>query len=444
MVVVILIIAMSFGVIYYSSSNYRKHEFFSRLDRKALNTFEMFLHYDEVDPTILILFDRSQKDKLARENIRIYDSQAKQLYNSNDSNIVDITPSMVAQVIKKGRMEYSVGEFEMDGMRYIEGKNTYAVFCMAVDKYGLSKVENLRITMLLLLILIISIVALTGWVYAGRALKPLSEVINQVEKINVERLDRRLADNFQKDEIGRLITTFNIMLERVERSVKLQRLFMSGASHELKNPLTAITSQLQVVMLSDRSNEEYKRILQSVSEDIRRLNKTTLDLIEYASLSNEEVIQFTELRLDDVIWYCRDTYQLTHPECHVNLAFGDLPDNEKELIIRGNEALLKVAFNNLIDNACKFSKDASIWIHFEVLAQDIKISFKDKGMGMNPEELALIFEPFYRANNTAEVKGHGIGLALTKKVIELHKGKIDVQSEPNQGTVFTLAFKKSS
>lgn len=440
MLVVILIIAFSFGFIFYSSSTYRQNEFYSRLEQKANNTLQMFVNYKKVDPSILILFDRSQKDKLPSEAIRIYDQNQNLLYNSNDSAAVKISAKMQKMVLAEGRGEFSFKPFELLGLKFEEDGKTFLVFCSAIDKYGLSKLNNLRTTMLLLFLLITTIVALTGWIYAGRALKPLSTVINEVEKINVESLDSRLNSSVNKDEIGRLIDTFNIMLGRVEQSVKLQRLFVSGASHELKNPLTSITSQLQVVMLSDRSNEEYRAILSSVIEDIRRLNRTTLDLIEYARLSYEDEIQFSKVRLDDVIWSCRDLYQNANPGTVVSLNFGELPDEERKLIINGNEALLAVAFNNLIDNACKFSQNRSCRVSLDVAENYVQLRFKDEGVGMNLQELELIFEPFYRANNTAEQQGHGIGLALTRKIIHIHKAQISVVSEIGKGTEFELRF----
>lgn len=438
--VVSLIIAFSFGIIYYSSSNYRHNEFFERLDRKASTTLEMFLNYKKLDPTLLILFDRSQKDKLPRENIEIIGKNDSLLYRNLDSNLVVITPEMIREVRTKRRVQYSQPPFELLGKAEIVNDQDLLIFAGAVDRYGYSKINNLRATLTLLFFLIISIVAFAGWVYSGRALKPLSEVINDVEAINVDSLNSRLTESPNKDEIGRLIDTFNLMLEQVEQSVKMQRLFVSGASHELKNPLTSITSQLQVLMLSDRSKEEYKTILRSVIEDIRRLNRTTLDLIEYARLSYEGEIQLTAIRLDDVIWHARDSYQSGNPNCHVVLGFSDLPADEEQLIIKGNDALLKVAFNNLIDNACKFSSDKTCWINFRFSGKELLVSFKDQGLGMKAEEIAYIFEPFYRANNTAEVKGHGIGLALTKKIIQLHQGKIDVLSSPGIGTEFKLSF----
>jgi signal transduction histidine kinase len=438
--VVTLIIIFGFGVIYYSSASYRENEFYQRLEKKAHTNAEIFLSMASVDSTMLRMLDRRQKDKLPLENITIFNAENKNIYTNNDSIVFTPTAALFDEVRTKGRKEFTVKDFQVLGLPYDDGHATYVVFAAAVDKYGLSKLNNLRVTMILMFILIISIVAFTGWLYAGRALKPLSQVINEVEKINVERLDTRLNKSPSRDEIGRLIDTFNILLERVENSIKLQKLFVSGASHELKNPLTTITSQLQVVLLNERSNDEYKNIIQSILEDIRKLNRTTLDLIEYARLNYEDEILFSPVRIDDVIWACRDYFSSHNPSCKVHLIFENMPADEKNLIVMGNEALLKVACINLIDNACKFSENKTCQITLSFQNDEIRLSFADNGIGLNEEEIKLIFEPFYRTNNTAEFKGHGIGLALTKKIMQLHHAKINVQSQIEHGAVFTLTF----
>jgi signal transduction histidine kinase len=439
--VVSLIIAFSFGTIYYSSSNYRKREFYTRLESKANITFDMFLNYKRADPTLLILFDRSQKDKLPGECILIYDQNLNLMYQSIDSIPIEIDESTLKKLRTTGRIEYSQKVYEILGLRAVQAAKPVYILSMAIDKYGFSKLNNLRITLAILIVLIISIVAIAGWIYSGRALSPLTNVINQVEKINIESLDKRLNTGKNKDEIGRLIDTFNTMLDQIERSVQLQRLFVSGASHELKNPLTSITSQLQVVLMSDRSNQEYKTILNSIIEDIKRLNRTTHDLIEYARLSHNDEVQFSKVRLDDVLWQCRDIFLSSHANCKVSLHFNDLPSNEADLIVNANEALLLVAFNNLIDNACKFSANQSCNITFTVISGSLEIKFSDTGKGMSPQELMYIFEPFYRANNTAEVKGHGLGLALTKRIVDVHGATIKVHSQSGKGADFTVNFK---
>ena len=439
-VVVTLIILFGFGIIYYSSYKYREDEFYQRLENKAKTSAEIFVSVKQIDSTMQRILDRTQRDKLPFENISIYNNLYREIYTTNDSLVFTVNEELFNEVIKSEGKKITQNGFEIFGTTYRDKGNNFVVFAGAIDQFGFTKLKNLRHTLTLLFLFIVSIVAISGWIYAGKALQPLSEVINEVEKMNVERLDTRLKQSKNKDEIGHLIATFNTLLDRLDNAFKLQKIFVSGASHELKNPLTSITSQLQVSLLNERNVSEYKNTVTSVLEDIKNLNRTTHDLMEYTRLNYENEIQLQDLRIDDLLWDCRDYFYKTRPEYKVNIHLENMPEDENKLIIKGNEALLKIAVTNLIDNACKFSeaKTCDVFLLFNV--GHVLLNFTDKGIGLTPEESALAFEPFYRANSTSETHGTGIGLALTKKIIQLHNAKINLVSVKNMGTTFTLNF----
>ncbi|MBL7933099.1 MAG: HAMP domain-containing histidine kinase [Bacteroidia bacterium] len=439
MLVVTIILISGFGIIYYSSAQYRESELYRRLENKAITSAEIFIFVEQIDSTMLRIFDRTQKDKIPFEVIRIFNDDGREVYSSSDSTSFAVTEEYINEVKKKNKAHFADGLFEIIGLTYSDNQNRFVVFAGGIDLFGRSKLGNLRQSILILLAVLISIVAVSGWVYAGRALKPLSNVIDEVKKLDVDKMEVRLHQRKSRDEIGRLTETFNSLLGRIENAFRLQKIFVSGASHELKNPLTSITSQLQVVLMNDRSNEQYKEILTSILEDIKNLNRTTRDLIEYARLNYENEVGLKEVRIDDVLWFCKDTFQKNNPNCKVNLSFTNMPEDEQKLILMGNEGLLHVAFINFIDNACKFSQNKTCHIQLEV-SNIIKISFRDEGIGLDPEEIKLIFEPFYRSNNTAEIKGHGIGLALTKKILDLHGCPVKIESRKNVGSIFTLNF----
>lgn len=440
-VVVTLIIFFGFGIIYYSSSTYRRDEFYQRLENKAKTSAEIFASVQQIDSSMQRKLDRTEKDKLPFENISIYNDKNRLIYTNNDSVDFDVSDKLFEEIRRTGGKKFIQNNFEIVGTTYKGPEDHFVVFAGAVDRFGLTKLKNLRRTLFFLFLGIISVVALSGWIYAGRALKPLSEVIREVQNMNVDRLDTRLKQSVNQDEIGYLIITFNTLLDRLERAFQLQKLFVSGASHELKNPLTSITSQLQVSLLNERTVPEYKASIASVLEDIKNLNRTTHDLMEYARLNYENEIQLTELRIDDLLWFCMEYFNKTQKQYRVNLHFGNMPEDENKLIVKGNEALLKIAFINLVDNACKFSTDNTCNVYF-LFGDDsaITLKFSDRGIGLTEEESMLVFEPFYRANSTSETKGNGIGLALTRKIVQLHGAQVTLRSQKGKGTDFFVSF----
>jgi signal transduction histidine kinase len=443
-VVVTVLFAIVFSIIYYSSANYRKREFYERLSNKALTTVSLFASLAEVDSTMLRLIDRAQKDKLRFENTSIFNEHGRIVYQSTDTIPPFYTAERIKEVKEQGDAEFTVADFEIVGRYYEAGPTWFVVFSSAYDLFGFSKLANLRRTLLILLLFLITVLAIMGSIYSGRALKPLLNLVHEVEGVDVRKFNTRLKSENSNDEIGRLVISFNNLLDRIQNAFQLQKIFVSGASHELKNPLTAITSQLQVVLLKDRQNEEYKKLLQSILEDIQNLNRTTIDLMEFARLNYEEEVNTTAVRIDDIIWQSTEEILKNNKNYKINVNFRNMPEDANRLLVKGNQALLKIAFTNIIDNACKFSADHTCIIELNYTDNSNVVTLTDHGIGLTPQEAALIFEPFYRANSTAERKGHGIGLALTKKIFQLHQVDVSVKSEEGKGTEFTVQMPRDT
>lgn len=209
--------------------------------------------------------------------------------------------------------------------------------------------------------------------------------------------------------------------------------------------LTVITAQLEVSEMKERSNEEYKKTIHSVFEDIRYLNEVSNRLLELARVSGENSsVPFSPLRVDEIIWQSRADVLKRNPQNKVYVEFPDLgddPEGEDDfLLISGNEALLQTAFLNLMENACKFSVSREVFVRITTSKKEIMVSFEDKGTGIPEKDLPFIFEPFYRSQNTRTVKGHGIGLSIVAAIIKLHEAEITVKSRLHQGSTFSVTF----
>ncbi|RYZ46640.1 MAG: ATP-binding protein, partial [Sphingobacteriales bacterium] len=134
------------------------------------------------------------------------------------------------------------------------------------------------------------------------------------------------------------------------------------------------------------------------------------------------------------LWQGRSRLLQKNEEYRIDIEYEKLPGNEEELIVMGEESLLQMAFQNLIENGCKYSKDRHIVVTLNAGDDDIKLTFTDHGYGIPPEDIPHLFEPFFRSETTSGIIGHGIGLALTHRIITIHKGQIRVESEIGKGT----------
>lgn len=439
-IVTLILILFSF-IIYYFSADYREAEFYSRLEKKALTTAKLLIEVKEVDYNLLKIIDKNTLNALHSERVMIYDDVDLQIYNSLDNDSIQISKTFLDKIRLKKNIRYHEGKNEAIGLVFTLNSDHFVVIASAYDNYGRIKLYNLVWIIIAGLVISIGSTVFFGSIYATKALKPMSDVVKQVDKINIASLNMRVNEGNGTDEIAQLAITFNHMLERLESAFEMQRSFVSNASHELRTPLTSITGQIEVSLMNPRTLEEYKAILESVLEDIKNLNALSNGLLDLAKASSDiSAITFSPLRIDEILWETRAELIERKKDCKILIEFSQPVEDENELTILGNHHLLKTAIFNLMDNACKFSLDKSVEIRLSVKGRDIVAEFKDNGIGIDPADLEKIFLPFFRARNVRNISGNGLGLTLTEKIIRIHRGTISIESRPQEGTKVTVSI----
>lgn len=435
------ILLLSLSAIYFFSALHRENEFYSRLKDKASSTAQLLIEAHEVDTTILKTIDRKNLGSLFAEKVVIFNHLGRVIYSTDEANTLQITDSLLKEVHELGEIRFSRGEYEVAGIRYSDRTNEYIVFAAAYDKFGVSKMHYLRIIMLGVFIGSIVFVFVCGWIYAGRALAPISRVVKGVNNISARNLNARLTEGNGKDEIAELSRTFNQMLERLEEAFRVQKMFVSNASHELRNPLTVICSQLEVSLMKERPAHEYRITMASVLDDIQQLSDVLNRLISLAQVSAEQTsLSLTDVRLDELLFQCAEELHKRYPAYRVRMVMEDLPEDEGELYVRADEGLLKIAFLNVMENACKYSSQKEVEIGLKAGRGGQQVYFADRGIGIAQEELSKIFQPFYRSSKVASVKGQGIGLSLVDRILRLHGATVEVNSQVDKGTRVRISF----
>ena len=439
-VIVAFLLFISSLAIYFFSEDYRKDDFYNRLSNKGTNTAKLLIAIDEVDADLLKIIEKDNPVSLPKESIAIYDYKDEQLYSSDEENVLGIDKELLDNVRLENELRYQKGDYEILGFLFVDKFDRFVVIIGAVDIYGLSKLRNLRIVLLVVFSISVILVFISGRIYAGRALRPISRVIDQVDDITITSLNLRVDQGNAKDEIATLAATFNGMLDRLESAFKTQKNFIANASHELRTPLTAITGQLEVILMKSRTEDEYKNAMISVLDDIKNLNTISNRLLLLAQASSEKgETAFTTLRIDELIWQASSELKKRNPEYIITVSFDEKMSDEKNLTILGDEQLMKTALINLMDNGCKYSPDHKMEVHLGFKGTNkLIIIFSDKGIGIEPGDLRQIFEPFHRGKNAVSFKGHGIGLSLVHRIIKMHGGDIKIESEINQGTTVTV------
>ena len=426
--------------IYVSSAEYRQEEFYRRLESRATTAARLLIEFEEVDAELLRKIESATPIKLPAERISIYDYNNQQIFSTDEDNLMTITPETLDRIRLEGMVQWQQGEIEIMGMLYTDKFERFVVIAAAHDVFGKSKLENLRNILIIVFILSIIAVAIIGLIYAKIALQPISRVVDEVNTIGAGNLDVRISEGNGKDEVAVLAITFNKMLSRLQDAFKSQKAFISNASHELRTPLTSVLSQIDVALLKEREKSYYITTLKSVRDDIQNLSELTDKLLLLAR-TESFTESFSALRIDAIIWQLTSEMNASHPEYRIKISLSEDIDDERQLTVNGNELMLKSVFSNLIDNACKFSPDHEVQVRLSAMKDDkLELKFSDTGIGIPEHETGQIMQPFFRATNAVSVRGHGIGLSLAKRIIDIHQGTFRITSVAGKGTTATVTL----
>jgi len=275
-----------------------------------------------------------------------------------------------------------------------------------------------------------------------QALLPVQSMAVAAGEIDADDLTQRLPSLKSRDELEDLTRAFNHMLDRLQLSFERQQRFTGDASHQLRTPLTAILGQVEVALRRDRSGEEYKQVLETVQKRTTHLSRMVESLLFLARANAEAQIPSLE-QIDLSVWLPQHLNKwLQHPRfLEITLQIT----SPEPLVVYAQSALLGELLDILLDNACKYSEPGtSIAIQSDQNESSVWVKVKDSGCGFGKEELASLFEPFFRTPETRRrgIDGVGLGLSIAKRLAEVFGGDLTVESQKQHGSCFTLTFPK--
>lgn len=288
LIVGVIVLIFSFAI-YYLSEDYRRHDFELRLRDGAIARLKLLI-VSNMDAGGLRPGDVLERDPRSPANgtLVVLDTNGQVLYRDSTAAL---PPPTDLDAIRSGEPHYrTTGGLESLGFRYTYMGRTYLLVASAHDEHGNGYIAHLKRILSVRGLLMLLVIPLCGWLYAGRFLKPINRIVQQVDRITSSNLNLRLDAAVTSDEVGRLTTTFNHMLERLETSFRVQKRFVSNASHELRTPLTAVSGQIDVALMKERDREEYERILRSIASEIRNMRVLSDNLLELANSEAETAL----------------------------------------------------------------------------------------------------------------------------------------------------------
>jgi two-component system, OmpR family, heavy metal sensor histidine kinase CusS len=283
---------------------------------------------------------------------------------------------------------------------------------------------------------------LGGYALAGRATRPIAKIIATAASLQPSKLDERLPIRGTGDELDQLSRTINGMLDRIAEYIERNRDFVANAAHELRSPLAAIRTTVEVALNRVRTPEEYASLLTDVMEECSRLAGLVNQLLLLAEGdAGRLVARDQSVQLDKVVREAIDMFDGVAEIQGVVLQAGELP----AVVVPGDETHLRQVVRNLIDNAIKFTPaPGQVHVSLGVDAGQRRawLRVRDSGQGIALEDVPRIFERFYRGDKarTRELRpgGHGLGLSICQSIIAALGGTIAVESQPGRGSTFTV------
>lgn len=427
------IVLLISGFAYYIVSRNAFNDFYKRLDIRAVVAAKAVLEKDETSVTVYNEIRDKHLERLPAEREYFIPEDSIRSYAAQHRE-TGITPAFCETVRRNGSGSFRKGEQFYTGIYYKDNQGNFIVIISARNDLSTEYLGHLRSVLLTGVAVSILLSFMIGVFFSRKILEPVRKISGQVRNISARNLHLRLSPRPGKDEIALLNDTFNNMLDRLETAFETQNNFVSNASHELNTPLTSIIGEAEHILSRPRDADQYKASLEQILREAGKLRDITRSLLSLAQTGfNGKVQNITSIRCDELLYSVRKTVENIIPGSTICFDHSLLPEDADKLVVNGNSQLLELAFTNIVLNACKYSSNKPVYIILTATDRKVIIIVRDQGIGIPYGEVQHVFEPFFRASNTGEFAGYGIGLPLSRNIIRMHQGDIIVRSEQNKG-----------
>ncbi len=328
---------------------------------------------------------------------------------------------------------------------------------LAIPNQDLERIDQL---VMLIGVVALFVAPLGGYFLAGRAIQPIADQTRTAARMRPTQLNERLPIRGSGDELDQLAATFNTLLDRVAEYLQQKHDFLANAAHELRSPLAAIHSSVEIALNSDRSAEEYRELLTDVIAETESLEVLIRQLLLLAEVDADRLkIHAEPVPLDELVQAACDMFQAAAETHGIRLAV----ELTRGVIVEGNRQHLRQVINNLLDNAIKYTAakrtvdnsytdspdrpladQITITLTCNVSWRKAMLVVEDQGIGIATEHVPRIFDRFYRANQSRSragtTTGTGLGLSICYAIVTAHRGTIRAESQSGSGTRITVSL----
>lgn len=425
-------------LIYISFYNSSEKVVFKELQKTCLLSAIYYLEKDELPNYEHSAIKDQFEENIQNDIVRVYDEYNRIAFGNKEKDR-NINARNLEFIRKNKRLSFKSNNHFYYGIFYKDNQGDFVVFVKTTSEVFNSQTNRLLVIMIVVLFGGLLMILLLSRFLSNIAYRPITEVINQVNKMELNSLDKPISSSNTNDEVQDLITTFNNLLNRLSDTFAIQKNFINYVSHEFKTPLASISGNLEVFAQKERTPEEYQKVTSEALENVYHIEEILNNLMMLSGLKTIHSDNET-FRIDETVWNINDKIfeVYDNQEIKIDLEIAD----EKLLSVKGSEMQIQLALYNLIENAVKYSNGNPIRIALSETGGQFQITIQDYGKGIQKEDLNLVQQTFYRGKNVGDIKGSGIGLSLATIIFKQNNIQFSIASEENLGTLITLLFPK--
>lgn len=425
-------------LIYLAFYNSSEKVVFKELQKTCLLSGIYYLEKDELPHYEHSAIKEQFEENIQNDIVRVYDLNNAIVYGEKEADR-NINPKELEFVRKNKKLSFKSNNHFYYGIFYNDNQGDFVVFVKTKSEVFKSQTNRLLVIMIIVLFAGLLLIFFLSRLLSNIAYRPITEVISQVNSMELNSLDKPISSSNTNDEVQDLITTFNNLLSRLSDTFAIQKNFINYVSHEFKTPLASISGNLEVFAQKDRTPEEYQKVTSEALENVYHIEEILNNLMMLSGLKTIHQENET-FRIDETLWNINDKIFEAYDKQEIRMDLN--VKNEKLLSVKGSELQLQLALYNLIENAVKYSDGNPIKIVLTEVNDQLQITIQDYGKGILKEDLDYIQQTFYRGKNVGNVKGSGIGLSLATIIFKQNNIQFSIYSKENSGTQITLLFPK--
>lgn len=439
---VILLTGVFLVLIYWLFAEYREESFQQLQKEKAQYTVKLWTEFREMSRDLALLMDELTIHDFYDEKMLVYNEDKNLVFSSIDDLTIFTSGKILSQLSPEHRwVETKEGDYDVIGLYTTSsGKGYYAV-SKALDESGYSKLNFLRNVLFAIFAAMSIIVFMVSRLLAEKITLPIARLAEKLTFYDLEKGE--LAPVEQKTsspEVQHLTSKFNELLARTREAFTFQKHTIQHISHELKTPVAVLVSELERIRTETGDPQTATELDRQITQS-RELGNIIDVLLEVSKIEAGRTVEKENLRIDEMVFDLIDRIHIIQPDFHFHAHYTAENPDASDLTVSANAALIRQVFLNLLANCTNYSTGDSAVVVFDNDTPDwLQIKISNPGPPIEEEEEKFLFSIFFRGKNSKGRQGFGLGLALSKKILEILHGEIRYIYTPDKVNEFVVSL----